>query len=822
MATDAEDEEPSVSEDESAPEDVAEDVAETADALKPPVRKSLSFDTEDVVRTVLKWYDQDLQDRLEWSERRLQRYAKLRGWLEPKLYPWPEASNVYLPLMMTDSLQMQDTLHNGVMSQRPVMNPQPFNPADKDKAETVADLLDYQFFMEQQGEEKLATLIESFVNDGTMYSLQAWITDAQATEQVETFPPLDPGVPVDFQLRTRLEGIFTDEKHAAISPSATPWMWDIKWWDTNQQPQTATATFYSTDEGRLLCVVQRTIVIFDGPNVLPKTEEDIVYPSRAENLQPPSPSNPSGAHHVALVDYPSVDEIKRLIRTGYYDLPDEEAIERLEQDHPALGSGRQSANDPEQHKIQRDALAGQTYGNSELASESFTRLMVFARWDVDGDGLDENVVFWILKEHNLLLRARLMQEMFPSREGRRPLMSEQFIPVPGQIRGIGLLELLEQIQDSMKILVDQTIDKNTLVNTPWFTFRPASGVRPEVIRMAPGEGYPLADPQRDINFPVIPNADQTMSLNLLAIFNQWAERQAVIGELQFGRVPQGKASALRTTAGMMSVLQQGAARPERIIRRFFMGLSEIWTQMHELNTIYLQSKKQYRVLGMATPGGDPYRTLDDPSKIKGRFQFEFKANSLNTNKAVKGQILQQLGAMTFNPMTFQMGLVTPDNYYNWLKDIYGESGQDPNRYLNPPSPQSAMPKISAEAAMGCLLNGVIPEQLPSEGPQMHLYRLQQLLPTLQQEGAVDTAFMVLYNTYLAKVQSAQAQAQQLAQASAQFSGMLSGQGGGQAAQGGGDAQAGGQAMPQPQGQLTDETLPGAGGGGNPGMMGMMG
>jgi hypothetical protein len=789
-------------------------------ARTPPTRRSLTFDHDAVVKQVLSWYTQDLQDRLDWSDRRLQRYAKLRGWLEPKQYPWPDASNVYLPLMMTDSLQMQDTLHNGVMSQRPVMNPQPFNPADKDKAEVVADLLDYQMFVEQQGEEKLATLIESFVNDGTMYSLQAWIHDEQDTEQVETYPPLEATVPVAFQLETRIQAIFSEQTNATIMPGNTPWSWDVKWFDENKKPRTAKVDFYSTDDGRLLCVVKRQLVIFDGPSVQPKTEEDIVYPSRAENLQPPSPSNPAGAHHVALVDYPSKDEIKRLLKSKYYDLPDAEARKRFDEEAINQSGGTNSAEDPEQHKVQRDALAGQTYGNSELASQTYTRLMVFARWDVDGDGLDENVVFWILREHNLLLRARLMQEIFPSREGRRPLMSEQFIPVPGQIRGIGLLELLEQIQDSMKILVDQTIDKNTLVNTPWFTFRPASGVRPEVIRIAPGEGYPLADPQRDLNFPIIPNADQTMSLNLLAMFNQWAERQAVIGELQFGRVPQGKASALRTTSGMMSVLQQGAARPERIIRRFFMGLAEIYTQMHELNTIYLQSKKQYRVLGMATPGADPYRTLDDPSKIKGRFQFEFKANSLNTNKAVKGQILQQLGAMTFNPMTFQMQLTDADKYYNWLKDIYAENGQDPNRYLNPPTPQSAQPKISAEQAMGCLLNGVIPEQLPSEGPQMHLYRLKQLWPQLQKEGAVDTALHLLYNTYIEKVQSYQAQAQQLAQASAQFSGMLSGQGGGQPAQGG-DAQAGSQMTPQPPGQLNDESLPGAGGGGNPGPMGML-
>ncbi len=542
--------------------------------------------------------------------------------------------------------------------------------------------------------------------------------------------------------------------------------------------------------------------------VHPKLEEDIVYPSRAANLQPPSPSNPQGAHHVCLVDYPSKDELKRLYKNNYYDLPTQTEMAQLD----AEGTGGQGptssgANDPEQHKIQRDALAGQMFGAADLASDTYTRLLCFARWDVDGDGLDENVVFWILKEHRLLLRARLMQEIFPSPEGQRPLMSKQFIPVPGQIRGVGLLELLELIQDSIKILTDQTIDKNTLVNTPWFTFRATSGVRPEVIRMAPGEGYPVSDPQRDLAFPVIPNADQSLSLNLLAIFNQWAERQAVIGELQFGRVPQGKASALRTTAGMMSVLQQGAARPERIIRRFFLGLAEIYTQMHNLNTVYLKPKKQYRILGMATPGADPYRTIDDPSKIKGRFQFEFKANSLNTSKAVKSQILQQLGAMTFNPMTMQMGLVTKENYYNWLQDIYAESGQDPNRYLNPPTPQSAMPKVTAEQAMGLLLNGVIPEQLPSEGPQMHLHRLQQLLPQLQREGATDAAFMLLYQTYLQKVQALIVESQQLAQAAGQFAGMLSGQGGGQPS--GGDQGGGGGASmtPQPSNQLMDESLP---------------
>ena len=111
----------------------AEPEAQKLPPKMPAKRRSFSFDRDEVIKDILKWYEQDMQDRLEWSERRLQRTAKLRGWLEAKDYPWPDASNVYIPLMMTDSLQMQDTLHNGVMSQRPVMSPQAMNPADREK-----------------------------------------------------------------------------------------------------------------------------------------------------------------------------------------------------------------------------------------------------------------------------------------------------------------------------------------------------------------------------------------------------------------------------------------------------------------------------------------------------------------------------------------------------------------------------------------------------------------------------------------------------------------------------------------------------------------
>jgi hypothetical protein len=45
---------------------------------------------------------------------------------------------------------------------------------------------------------------------------------------------------------------------------------------------------------------------------MPKDVQDVLHPIRCENLQIPGPSNPMGAAHVILRDFPTIDEIKRL------------------------------------------------------------------------------------------------------------------------------------------------------------------------------------------------------------------------------------------------------------------------------------------------------------------------------------------------------------------------------------------------------------------------------------------------------------------------------------------------------------------------------
>lgn len=165
---------------------------------------------------------------------------------------------------------------------------------------------------------------------------------------------------------------------------------------------------------------------------------------------------------------------------------------------------------------------------------------------------------------------------------------------------------------------------------------------------------------------------------------------------------------------MMALMQQGDARPERILRRFFKGMAEVYQQMHELNKVFLPPQKQYRITGITHQGADPYQTVEDVKAIQGMFQFDFKANSLNTTKAIQSQILSELMPMIMNPMTIQMGLTAPDKMYNLLRDYIVSVGQDEHRYLNTP-PDADAPRISAEQAMGQMVQGLFHKEFQQKG-----------------------------------------------------------------------------------------------------------
>ena len=789
-------------------------------AIKPPQRKrSLVKEPADVVGRLIKTYTDDVLERADWAERRIQRTAKYRGWREGKTFPWPGASDAHLPIIMTDVQRTEDTLHNSVLSVRPVMNAKGANKDVEQKEKTVDQLIDYQVFIENQGEVRIGNLISAFCQDGQFVAYIPYIKEKQnATKtHIIDYPPA--GQSWDGWILAHLQHYYP--KGSVLPGNKAPWNWVIR----DEHPLTGDVTLkkvdvFQEDEARIQLLCHSEEVIFDGPSIIPKELEDIVVPGRSENLQPKCMSNPTGAPHVFMVDYPSQDEILKLVDNGFYD---EVTPEQLDAIKATRNIAHHDSQDPEAQKQLQDDLTGLTTNvATDPKEDSFTRLTFFGREDLDGDGFDEEVVYWLLEEPQVLLRARYLTEVYPCLPMRRPFAMAKYLPVNGQFYAIGLIELMESGYDIIKKTFDQMVDNGDITNTPFGFYRPMSGIRPEVMRMGPGDHYPTNDPKNDIHYPSMPQGMAAFGHNLISMVGQILDQATLVGQLQLGGVPQGKSAALRTTSNMQSLLQQGDARPERVLRRFFAGLVEIWQQFHELNQLFLPKKKQFRISAGVSPDKDPYVTVENRDAISGRFLFDFGASILNTNRALATSALQDLLGILVNPLLFQLGIVGPEHIHKLLSDYIRARGQDPEKYIKSPTndPFANGPRISMEDAVSSILNGFYPHGKSLEPIMEHLQKLQQFVMDAKKMDVFNDAQIQMLGQYVAeKTQELQVMMQQQQQlASAQQ--MQQNMGGAPGSEGGAAATqgtppntgVGGNAKVQGK-ELLDESLPGAGGGG---------
>ena len=770
-------------------------------------------EVELVLDDILARRQTDEDARADWMRMRLERYAKYRGWVNPKSFPWPDAANSHIPIMFTDSQRFQDTIHNAVMAIRPVVTAIATELKDKDKEDTVNDLLDNQIFTDQPGEEFFGHIIEKFINDGRFTAYIPWVRETNTITDVRVLPPLTNAVDDETQLRSIIEN--QDLVKNAFNNRKTDkngYDWDIDFTDDGGKRRKAKVSFYFQEDDRLEAHITMPMETFNGPVLIPKSIEDVIAPWRCGNLQPPGASNPNGASHVILQDYPMLDEILSLKDRGFYDMMSEEDTERLEAEQPGFSNRFNS----EEFKIQKDLMEGVDAETTNTTKRTFTRIMCFMRKDINNDGLEEDIIVWMIEEPKIILRARMLSEMYPSEKPRRPLAEAQFLPVgEDRLYGISLLELLESSHDILITLLNQTLDNGTITNAPFGFYRPGTGMRQDIIKMYPGELYPLNDPTRDIHYPQFQSRNQTFGINMMGLINQYKENASMINDLNYGKVPKGKATALRTASATATILQQGEARPERILRRFFIGVTDIYRMIHNMNQRFLPRRKVFRVHGFVSPKANPFREITNIDAIRAKFDFEFAASLINTNPGSNEESLTSIMEIMFSPIAMQLGLVDGEGAYKLITDFVKNKKVDPNRYIKLPPTDIDLPKITAEEAISYIMHGLEPEGRPLEQADVHLQKLIDFMNSDQiaHINGHEDIFKV-YTEKVSQLLQEQQRQQQLMQAAQQF------QGGG--AQGGGGQP--GQAPPTPgtdnapleSGEVADKSLSGenVGGGAN--------
>lgn len=696
-----------------------------------PIRpkRALTIDEDTLVDSVLRRAEEleADQNRSQWIDARLQRYAKYRGWLPTKTFPWAGASNVHLPILEIAELRTNAGLHNHVMTLRPLMTAKATNRGGVKKEEAITELIDAQLFLDpgpEQAERRFGDFISSFLQDGNAVAYTPWVREEGTVRLVRYVPPIpDDTAPSDY-LEAVLRELFPGASRIALDGDQ-----GARFVVTVPAPrgeEEATVSVYRAEQGDgLELVIEKPGTQYDGPVFLPVDVSHLLVPTRCSNLQPPTEWNPDGAPYVFLTRTYRIDELRRLKRSGTFNWLSDEKLNDIITAARSHSGPLRAGDDLESQKDQmegREHRQPSARVDEDVGHLAVPMLLAFDRWDVDGDDVSEDCFFVIERTTKTLCEARLLTERWPAERPYRPLAEAIAVPVPGRWYGISYLELGEALYDLMKGTFDQSFDAWTIANLPSGFFAASSKLNAEVITWAPGQFYPVpGNPRETIYIPAWPQRDQSTALGIIGMAFQFFERVMASGSLQAGQVPSGKASALRTAGATYAILQQGDVRADQLLLRLFGGLRQVARNFHRMNRHLLPNGKEIRVLGYEGPESGAYRTIQI-GDIDAEVDFDFRPDFLLSNPAVLAQALQSVLGLIGTPLAFQLGITDSTLFYQTMRDYIRALRLDATRSVKAPA-DSGVPRYLAEEAIDLLLQHLPVRGVPLEAPDLHLKKL---------------------------------------------------------------------------------------------------
>ena len=705
-------------------------------------KRHLRVDPEHVVDSCEKRVEQILDDthRSEWMSRRLQRYRKYRGQLDDKTFPWTGASNVHPPLLQTAELRVNAGLHNVVMTLRPLLSAVALSRANVAREEKVARLIDYQLFVEPGADiaERRATdFVSNGCQDGNAVAYCPWVRDEQEIVSyayrpalAEDAAPLDAIEEIIRGAGAGRPGLFSDVVDVRLDEKRDH-EFRVRYRDHGRPRRATVLVFEDEEDGGLTLEIRREAVLYDGPIMVNVPIGSILVPTRAKNLQPPSQANPGGAGYVFLLCTYTLDDIRRLARDGTLNYLDAEGLEKIEAEAKTRAGAQSRPVDEQQLQQQKDRLEGREHSEATVEDPDegdvghlpVPCVLAFDRWDVAGDGLAEDVFWLYARDTKELLEGRRLVEKWPAVRPYRPLAEWCPIPVPDRWLGISLLELGESLYDLIKQCLDIGFDSGVLSNLPFGFYSAGSTLRQTTMSIQPGilQPVPGGDPRTSVYFPSMPAKDQTWAFNFIGLATQFFEKLMMIGGVQLGQVPTGKASALRTVGTTMALMQQGDVRADQLLLRLFGGLRQIALYFHRMNCHLLPDGKEIRIVGWDGEREQGYQTVErddlDPD-----IDFDFRPDFLLSNPQALSETIASVLSVLVSPLMLELGIVNADKIYALAKDFVRAKRLDPKKYIQAPSETAENP-IMAEEAIGMVLQSQMPQGAPMEGPEGHLKKL---------------------------------------------------------------------------------------------------
>lgn len=421
--------------------------------------------------------------------------------------------------------------------------------------------------------------------------------------------------------------------------------------------------------------IQKVITVFEGTRLRTIPYENVYFPNYI-----PESSNLNFPRMVSVVTEMTESELNLKVQQGLYD--EASVAEVIESE----GSTQYQNSDTHRAKEGKGNLSGYNEISTNTRLKKYDIHNAFCTYDIDEDGIDEELVVSMSAKGNVLQIVPLDRI---SKSGRRPLFKFDCFTKPRQAYSRSVPEMVYTLQKEMDMNHNMRMNYLQLQAMPFGTYRSSSGLKDEPIIISPGKFIPVED-TNDLKVVSFNVSAQALMGEENLLWN-YGQQLVNVSPMSHGMVPE-QVGPTRSTSGVLTLLGQLEKEFRPIANRNAMSFREMMISTIEDIDYKLPKEIKTRVIG---PEADRLNVLLSDKRIDSEYDgmktghlVDLKidvATIMNSEEMRRNQAYQIFSLLATPSALHQFGIVTPKNLHNayikWLKTF---------DYLNPQD-YSSMP-----------------------------------------------------------------------------------------------------------------------------------
>lgn len=654
-------------------------------------------------KVVQLWHSAEA-DRGEWLERQQVFLKDLEEFIEPiyaQATDW--ASTLHLPTTMTMVKTFHARMYAALMGMDPPFNVRARQAANTDRAPLIESLMRYT--------------IRDWANnyEGIEDEIDAWLWDwiAKGPGYLKTRWHKEFAKYVDVQETQVMDSEFQIDE------------------ETGERIEIPIVKLVETE-------VDRVIEKFNGPMFERIPVEDIVCIGNP---------NPQRADAVIQVSWYTASELWMLV---------DQKIFRKDAVEQAIAAGetmKTSDQSGAQKQWEHEVSASGTV-DVEHDLKRYKIYEAHMRIDVDGSGINSEVIVWVDHQSKQILRATYLQRVMSA--GMRPFHYIEFHRRNGAKHPMGLCEMLYTLSKEVDAIHNIRMDIGILTSMPFGFYRPtSSSMKEEKLNIEPGALVPLDNPSTDIFFPNLGNRTSFGFQEEAALMNQ-VERLTSISDMSLG-IMSGSQGAARTATGARALVGEANANLDIYLRRMNRGWKSALKYLFHTLQDRLPPGFMFRVEG--DNGNQYWERIESRQELQGMYDFEVEGNSANSNKQIQLEQANLMYQITGNPIDLQLGIVSPRERYEALKHLLKANGiKDVSKYIREPHQIPAL--LSPLEIANRTLQGIDVPLDPTQDLQGFLTLVSEIIKTDELNGQFDQYEIAALAAKAQEAQNLQAALQQ--------------------------------------------------------------